>query len=317
MRTRREFGMLTGGGIVAAAAPQELWADRRRRVAIMAPSNLGLRPLRLGHVPGAWRAPEALEAAGLVTAIGSGTVVRLERPAYNTEASPGPRIRNGPAIRRFNERLAEAVADALSAGRFPIVIGGDCSILLGCLAGARGSEPIGLVHVDGHSDFYHPGNYDSLTRLGSAAGMDLALVTGRGEPLLADWDGAPLVRDELVSQIGDRDELDPDYDYRDIEATRIRRFPVRAVKRSGLAAVVSSVLAPVGTRARPVASCRCRRLGRWAHARRGLARFTGIHLCGTGRASGAAAGVRPDHRPGRRHLRPRPGSGRATCPADR
>lgn len=245
MHTRREFGMLTGGGIVAAATPQELGADRRRRVAIMAPSNLGLRPLRPGHVPGAWRAPEALESAGLVTAIGSESVVRLERPTYSTEASPGSRIRNGPAIRRFNERLAEAVADALSAGRFPIVIGGDCSILLGCLAGAQRPEPVGLVHVDGHSDFYHPGNYDSLSRLGSAAGMDLALATGRGEPLLADWGGAPLVGDAFVSQIGERDELDPDYDYRDIETTRVRRFPVRAVERSRLAAVVSSVLAPV------------------------------------------------------------------------
>ena len=128
------------------------------------------------------------------------------------------------------------------------MIGGDCSILLGCLAGVRGAEPVGLVHVDGHSDFYHPGNYDIASRLGSAAGMDLALATGRGEPLLAQWDGAALVDDSLVSQIGERDELDPDYDYRDIETTRIRRFPVRAVKHSGPAATVSSVLAPVDGR---------------------------------------------------------------------
>ncbi|ASD26223.1 arginase family protein [Brevundimonas diminuta] len=153
----------------------------------MAPSNLGLRPLRPGHVPGAWRGPGALEAAGLLTAVGTDAVVRLERPSYNLEANPASRICNGPAIRRFNERLAEALADTLSAGEFPIVIGGDCSILLGCLAAAPGREPVGLVHVDGHSDFYHPGNYDSDSRLGSAAGLDLALATGRGEPLLADW----------------------------------------------------------------------------------------------------------------------------------
>lgn len=245
MLTRRTFGMLTGGGLIAAAMSEAPPPEQPRRLAIMAPTNLGLRPLRPGHVPGAWRAPEALEAAGLAAALSIESVVRLERPAYRTEASPGSRIRNGPAIRRFNERLAEIVAGALSAGLFPVVIGGDCSILLGCLSGARGAEPIGLVHVDGHSDFYHPGNYDSAARLGSAAGMDLALATGRGEPLLADWGGAPLVDDALVSQIGERDELDPDYDYRDIEATRIRRFPVRAVKRSGLASVVRSVLAPV------------------------------------------------------------------------
>lgn len=248
MHTRRTFGMLTVGGLLAAATPEPPMGDRPRRAAIMAPSNLGLRPLRPGHIPGAWRAPEALEVAGLLAAVVSESVVRLERPAYRTEASPGSRIRNGPAIRRFNEQLAEVVSGALSGEWFPVVIGGNCSILLGCLAGARGAEPIGLVHVDGHSDFYHPGNYDSAARLGSAAGMDLALATGRGEPLLADWGGTPLVDDVFVSQIGERDELDPDYDYRDIETTRIRRFPIRAVKRSGLADVVSSVLAPVAGR---------------------------------------------------------------------
>jgi len=35
-----------------------------------------------------------------------------------------------------------------------------------------------LVHVDGHDDFYHPGNYDSARRLGAVAGMDLALASG-------------------------------------------------------------------------------------------------------------------------------------------
>lgn len=243
--TRREFGMLVGVGI-AATAPIGSRSLSPRRALITAPSNLGLRPLRPGHVPGAWRAPETLETAGLAEALRTERTIRLERPAYDTEPPPDSRIRNGPALRQFSERLARAVAGVLEEGIFPVVVGGDCSILLGCLAGARPLGPVGLVHIDGHSDFYHPGNYDAASRLGSAAGMDLALATGRGEPLLALWDGAPLVADELVSQIGERDELDPDYDYRDIETTRIRRFPVRAVQRSGIARTVAAVLAPVG-----------------------------------------------------------------------
>lgn len=218
---------------------------------IMAPSNLGLRPLRPGHAPGAWRAPEALEAAGLAHALRVESTVRLDRPKYVSEAAPGSRIRNGPALRRFNEALAEVVAETLAERRFPVVVGGDCSILLGCLAGARLFGP-GLVHIDGHSDFYHPGNYDSASRLGSAAGMDLALATGRGEPLLALWDGAPLVSDELVSQVGERDELDADYAYRDIETTRIRRFPVRTVQQSGVESAVNGILASVEGREPPL-----------------------------------------------------------------
>lgn len=64
---------------------------------------------------------------------------------------------------------------------FTLVIGGDCSILLGALAGARQAGPLSLIHIDGHSDFRHPGNYDPEQTLGTVAGMDLALATGRGE----------------------------------------------------------------------------------------------------------------------------------------
>ena len=63
------------------------------------------------------------------------------------------------------------------------------------------------MHVNGHRDFFHPGNYDAGSRLGSAAGMDLALATGRGELLLTHWPvaGSPLVNDDDVIQIGDRE----------------------------------------------------------------------------------------------------------------
>src|SRR3546814_14618579 len=64
-------------------------------------------------------------------------------------------------------------------------------------------------------------------------------------PLLAIWDGTPLVEDRYVSQIGERDELDPDYAYRDIETSRIRRFPVRSVRKAGIEETICKVLTPV------------------------------------------------------------------------
>ena len=50
---------------------------------IAAPSNLGLRPLREGHVPGTWRAPQALFDAGLLDAVGVATAIELARPDYS------------------------------------------------------------------------------------------------------------------------------------------------------------------------------------------------------------------------------------------
>ena len=212
---------------------------------VRAPSNLGLRPLHAGHVPGTWRAPQALSEAGLIEVLVPARVVDLERPAYSTEPQPGTRLRNGPAIRRFNLDLAEIVARALGQSEFPLVIGGDCSILLGALAAARRSGAVALVHIDGHSDFRHPGNYDVDAALGSAAGMDLALATGRGEPLLTEWPGiaGPLVADETVVQIGEREGRDADFAWPDINATAITRIDVFAAQELGAAGVLEKTRA--------------------------------------------------------------------------
>lgn len=178
---------------------------------ITAPSSLGLRPLTPGHEPGAWRAPLALLQAGLADRVGAARVVELDHPAYDFEQQPGTRLRNGHTLRAYSLTVADAVAEVLDTGRFPLVVGGDCAVLLGCLVAARRGGRCGLVHVDGHNDFYHPNNYDTAARLGSAAGMDLALVTGRGEPILTHWPaiGTPLVADDDVIQLGDREVEDP------------------------------------------------------------------------------------------------------------
>ena len=190
---------------------------------IRAPSNLGLRPLRAGHVPGVWRAPDALTAAGLLEAVQPRRVVDLPRPAYSAEPQAGTRLLNGPAMRAFNLRLADEVERAARDALLPVVVGGDCSVLLGALAGRRRLGPISLVHMDGHSDFRHPGNYDPHAILGAVAGMDLALATGRGETLMTEWPGAPvpLVPDHAVVQLGEREGRDPDFAWPDVRETAI------------------------------------------------------------------------------------------------
>ena len=67
------------------------------------------------------------------------------------------------------------------------------------------------MHVDGHSDFFHSLAADASGRLGAVAGMDLALATGRGEPLLTQWPGiaGPLVADRDAIQLGERNAFHP------------------------------------------------------------------------------------------------------------
>lgn len=212
---------------------------------IKAPSNLGLRPPAPGKEPGTWQAPAALARAGLDEALRPERVVELPRPRYDFGEQSGTRLRNGQSARRFNEELADVVEHALREGLFPVVIGGDCSILLGALAGARRFGELALVHIDGHSDFRHPGNYDAAATLSAIAGMDLALATGRGEALMTDWDGrpGPLAPEERVVQIGERESRDRDWAWPDVLETAITQIDIFWAREHGIPAVLERAFA--------------------------------------------------------------------------
>jgi arginase len=219
-------------------------ADPRRKLCLIkAPINLGLRPLRPGHIPGTWRAPDALVQAGLIEILQPNDIMELERPAYVSEPQPDTRIRNGDAIRAFNLDLADKVEVALAGGFFPLVIGGDCTTLLGSLAGTRRLCELSLVHIDGHSDFRHPGNDEFASGVGGAAGMDLALATGRGDAVLTEWPeiSGPLIPEEQTIQLGERENRDPDYTWGDISNTAITLIDVFAARELGPSAVLARI----------------------------------------------------------------------------
>ncbi|WP_254919500.1 arginase family protein [Pantoea sp. VS1] len=152
-------------------------------------------------------------------------------PEYSHEEEQDTDILNGHKLRFLNLQLAEEVGTALRCNLKPVVIGGDCAILPGVLLGCRHySGPVALVHIYGHSDFRHPGNWKRRpgSRPGAAAGMDLALVTGRGEALLTEWPGieGPLVYDAAVIQLGERELFLEDYEWPDIGDTDILRISI-------------------------------------------------------------------------------------------
>jgi arginase len=163
-------------------------------VVIEAPSNLGLRPPAEGVAPGVYKLAGALRDRGITRRLGAEDGGVVTPPRY----TPAGRE---PAVGLYSRRLADRVEQWLDRGAFPVVLGGDCSILLGNALALRRRGRYGLVFVDAHSDFRHPGNSRSV---GAAAGEDLALVTGRGEAL-ADLGGErPLIRSEDVVAIGIR-----------------------------------------------------------------------------------------------------------------
>jgi arginase len=106
---------------------------------------------------------------------------------------------NRAQIPAYTQALAERLGALLRAGDKPLVLGGDCSILLGAMLALRRRGRYGLAFVDGHLDF-------RTEDVDAVAGEDLAVVTGRAEDALADIDGLrPYVLDEEVVAYGSRD----------------------------------------------------------------------------------------------------------------
>jgi arginase len=180
-----------------------------RRIAVLdAPTNLGLRPPTATSVPGCAKAPGALRDHGLVARLDAHDAGCVTPPRYDPgDWRPGDGVAHAEQIAWYSRRLADRIGALLDGGEFPVVLGGDCSVLLGsALAVRRRADRvggrIGLVFVDGHSDFRHPGN---ASYVGAAAGEDLALATGRGQSDLAAIENRrPYFRDSDVVVLGIR-----------------------------------------------------------------------------------------------------------------
>ena len=192
-----------------------------RFVVIHAPSVLGLRPT------GVERLGEVLEAAGLASRLDADHAGRVEPPPYDPRRDPETGILNPAGLVEYSRRLADAVLPELQRGRFPIVLGGDCSNLIGCALALRRMGRYGLFFLDGHADFYQP----EAEPNGEVASMDLAIVSGHGPGLLADIEGRrPLVREEDIVAFGYRDtEQQREYGSQDIRTTGIHVFPLDEV----------------------------------------------------------------------------------------
>jgi arginase len=123
---------------------------------IGAPSSAG------AYAPGQERAPGALREAGLVS--------RLRAAGLNIEDHgdvPGfrwrpdreqPLAQNLAAVVATANAVAQRVAGVLASGQIAFVLGGDCTVGLGTVAGAlaAGGEQVGLLYFDMHADLNTP-----------------------------------------------------------------------------------------------------------------------------------------------------------------
>ncbi|HYW13760.1 MAG TPA: arginase family protein [Longimicrobium sp.] len=206
---------------------------RRPYAIIQAPSVLGLKPTGVDGLPA------RLLELGLAERIGARRAGRVDAPPYHPDRDAETGTLNAHAIAGWTPRLADAIGDVLDAGEFPVVLGGDCSIVLGGMLALRRRGRYGLLFIDGHADFYQP----QANPNGEAASMDLAFATGHGPRLLAGIEGrGPLVRDEDVFVLGFRDgDEQAEYGSQPLPPA-LRALDLAAVRRMGIEAAASTAV---------------------------------------------------------------------------
>jgi arginase len=170
-------------------------------------------------------------------------------PVEQAEASPEghPRAKYLPQIAATCERLAGLVAETLSRGGLPLVLGGDHSVAVGTASGVsrffrERKQRVGLIWLDAHADMNTPDSSPS----GNVHGMPLACIVGHGpEELTGLFGFQPKVDPGNVVIVGLRDVDQTEkphvrgfgvhaYTMRDIDERGMRSVMEEAIRLAGM-----------------------------------------------------------------------------------
>jgi arginase len=197
----------------------------KRRVVVDGASNLGLRPPVVGAVPGCYKLAGALRDEGFVRRVGAEDGGVVTPPRYDRgDWKPGDGVFNAAAMAGYTVKLADRLGKFFDEGKFVLLLGGECSNLLGPGLALRRRGRFGVVYLDGHSDFR---TVDNSPYVGAAGGEALALVTGRGQADLTDLEKlGPYTKDTDAVLLGIRE--DDEY-AGDVEAAGIPLWRAREI----------------------------------------------------------------------------------------
>lgn len=106
------------------AAPQE-WEGMPRLAIVDAPIDCS------GSGRGEERAPAALRAAGLVERLRARDAGEADARIRDTRRDPDTGVVGAVEVRRASMAIASCVREVLGARECPLVLGGDCALLLG------------------------------------------------------------------------------------------------------------------------------------------------------------------------------------------
>ena len=186
-------------------------------------------------------APAVIRAAGLLTLLGADDLGDVHGPITDRQRDEASGVLALAQVRDALRAVREAVDGACGRGATPLVLGGDCSFVIGALAGARRHHPrLGAAFLDGHVD-----SYDGATSpTGEVADMDIGIVCGAGPAALRGLDGAPdpLVRPGDCVVVGNRfEDVHGEPDERELAHPLIQQISGAALRRADAAQLGEAV----------------------------------------------------------------------------
>lgn len=172
------------------------------------PTNLGLTKKEEDQQPGVYLLPEHFKKYGLYDHLHIQNVYTLTAPPYEMKKDTTSGVLNIGSVAHYALQQAELLTTTLEEKTFKLIIGGDCSILVGNMMALKQKGTYGLFFLDGHTD-YLPTSSSHTGR--AVAGLDLAIVTGLGDERITNLNNLkPYVAEEHVFCVGNR-ELDHSY----------------------------------------------------------------------------------------------------------
>jgi arginase len=185
---------------------------------IGAPTSVG------AYAPGQEKTPDAIRAAGLIPlleAIRINVTDKGNIPGYRWKVDKeNKRAMNVSLVANVAKALSRTVSESLDEKKKLLIIGGDCTIELGVVAGCLDhSENIGLIYIDLDTDLNTPSSVEdgALDWMGVA---HLLQLPGTNENLCAIGKKAPMLGPEQIHFFANGNMTD--FERKTIDTLKIR-----------------------------------------------------------------------------------------------
>lgn len=209
------------------------------------PLNLGLKKKDHETEPGVKRLPDWLRKFDFHKEINPSHTFRFEAADYSMETDQESGVLNAVGIIEYIKKQADFISKNYKEDNFNIMLGGDCSILIGTALALKKLGSFGLFYLDGHTDFIPV----HLSETAAAAGMDLAIVTGTGHEKLTNIQGLkPYFLEENIYCAGNAETDDEEY-VQQIINSDIHYFDLYELRKNGFGKTAEDFLQMINSKA--------------------------------------------------------------------